>query len=926
MKRIYVLLVVGLFGVCSLSAQKKPLHHTDFDLWKRMGNVTYSPDGKYGLYAVSAQASDGYVALTNLLTGASFTINRGKSPAMTFDGKYAVCGIAPLYQDTYQARVAKKKADDMPKDSLCIWVPGQTKLTKYPSISSFKMAGEGNLAVAFKTKGSDLMLHYFATGKVDTIKSVGDYSFVKDGTRLFFVRKLNIKDSSQTKDGLYLYDLVAKREQALLTGPRKSRFFLPASDKEEKYFAFYANPDTSKAAEKSINVYFYKRGDAEATLLVDSKVKGLPKDWIVSQNGTLSINKEGTRLFFGIAPKPLEKDTTLIDFETAKLDIWHYLDDYVQTVQLFQLPTRLKASYLSYIQIQNPQLGLVQLATPDIAGVQVPNDWSSAWAYSTSNQPYRIETQWNSDSPEDLYIVNVADGKAKKVITAGVLTNISPSPEGNYLVWFDKMKRAWFSYEVATEKMRNLTDGIGVAFWNEKEDRPQLPGPYGNGGWREGDAAFLVNDRYDIWEVDPSGAKAPAMLTEGVGRKEQYTLRIVRLDGASDDGERDFIATKPSSIKPKEMLYFTVFDNVNKTKGFYCKDQSKKGPQMQKMVVDGYSFSQLKRSKDGKAFTYIRSNYSESPNLYITRDLFKTQTQLSDINPQQKEFNWGTAELVRWTSANGIPCDGILYKPEDFDPGKKYPMILYFYETRSEGLYNYIPPSLSGSTINTSYAVSNGYLFFCPDIHYTIGHPGQSAMNCIMPGVEMLCKNPWVDDQNMAIQGQSWGGYQVAYMVTQTNRFKCALAGAAVSNMTSAYGGIRWGSGKVRQFQYEYTQSRIGQNLWDGLDLYIENSPIFHAPKVTTPLLIFHNDNDGAVPWYQGIEYFTALRRLGKQAWMLQYNNEGHGLGQRANRIDLTIRLKQFYDHFLKGAPAPVWIKEGVPATKKGIDWGLGFE
>ena len=938
MKKTFTFFLLMLYPFFSLTAQKKPLDHSVYDSWKSIGTATMSQDGKFSLYVVSASAADGYLSQSNLLSGASFTIARGKTPAITSDSKYAVCGIAPLYEATRQARIEKKRAEEMPKDSLCIWMLGQSTLTKYPFLTSFKTAEEGYLAVAFKTEppaisgaprrergeGTDLMLYYFATSKIDTLKYVTDYSFNKEGTKLFIVRKLNSKDSSPTQDGLYCYDLISKKESVMLTGPRKARFFLPASDKEEKFFAFFANTDTTKAAEKLINIYFFKKEDTQATLIADAKIKGLPKDWIISQNRTLSINEKGTRLFFGIAPKPLEKDTTLVDFETAKLDIWHYLDDYNQPVQLVNLQQDQRATFLAVLSIQNPQNGLIQLATPEYPNVQVPNDWNSDWAFASGDKPYRIENQWNSDSPADLYLIGVDDGKVKKVVTATSLTGFSPSPQGNYLAWFNRNTKAWFSLEITTGTIRNLTDAIGLPFWDETEDRPQLSTPYGNGGWREGDATFLVYDKYDIWEVDPAGTKAPLLLTNGTGRQEQCTFRLTRMGSApATGGPRSAAST---SIKPNETLYFTAFDHQTKFGGFYLKEQSKRQAQMIRLTLDDHTYQQLQRSKDGKVFTFSQSNFTQSPNLWMTRDQFKTRTQLSDINPQQKEYNWGTAELVHWTSTNNIPCSGILFKPEDFDPNKKYPMIIYFYETLSDGLFNYRAPALSGSSVNISYFVSNGYLLFTPDIHYTTGHPGQSAMDCIMPGVDMLCKNKWVDEKNMAIQGHSWGGYQVAYMVTQTDRFKAAEAGAPVANMTSAYGGIRWESGRVRQMQYEVGQSRIGQNLWDAFDLYIENSPIFFAQNVTTPLLILHNDADGAVPWYQGIEYFTALRRLGKPVWMLQYNDEAHGLRERKNRIDFTIRLAQFFDHFLKDAPAPVWIKEGVPAIKKGIDWGLGYE
>lgn len=446
---------------------------------------------------------------------------------------------------------------------------------------------------------------------------------------------------------------------------------------------------------------------------------------------------------------------------------------------------------------------------------------------------------------------------------------------------------------------------------------------YGHGGWSEGDKAFYLYDRYDIWQIDPKGEVPAVNLTDELGRKENKTFRIVRLDDVLLPPGTPGVKLTP--IKPKETIYFSVFDNVTKSTGYYLKEMKKKKPEMKKWILEPYTFRYLNKAKTGTVITYVKHNFTTSPDVWITKDNFKTQKKITDINPQQRDYNWGTNELVKWKSTTGLNLEGILHKPENFDSTKKYPMIVYFYERVSDMLNYYRAPAPSRSTINVTFFTSNGYLVFMPDIYYQIGHPGKSALDCIVPGVEMLCKNSWVNRDNIAIQGQSWGGYEVAYMITQPQVFKwkAAGAGAPVANMTSAYGGIRWGAGVVRQFQYEQTQSRIGKTLWEGLDLYIENSPLFHADKIETPVLIMANDADEAVPWYQGIEYFTALKRLGKPAWLLQYNKESHNLSERVNAKDLSVRLSQFFDHFLKGAPMPVWMKTGVPATLKGIDWGL---
>jgi dipeptidyl aminopeptidase/acylaminoacyl peptidase len=302
---------------------------------------------------------------------------------------------------------------------------------------------------------------------------------------------------------------------------------------------------------------------------------------------------------------------------------------------------------------------------------------------------------------------------------------------------------------------------------------------------------------------------------------------------------------------------------------------------------------------------------------------FTNARKLSDATPQQSEYRWGTAELVDWRSADGDVLQGVLYKPDDFDPSKKYPMMVYFYERLSDNLHGHVVPAAGSSSINISFYVSRGYIVFTPDIPYRIGYPGESAFNAIVPGVLSVLSRGFVDEQRVGVQGHSWGGYQIAYLITKTDIFRAAEAGAPVANMVSAYGGIRWESGMSRMFQYEKTQSRLGGTLWETPMRYIENSPIFWADKVNTPLLMMHNDEDGAVPWEQGIEYFVALRRLGKPVWMLNYNGEAHGLRKAVTRKDWAVRMQQFFDHYLLEAPAPVWLEEGVPATEKGRHLGL---
>jgi dipeptidyl aminopeptidase/acylaminoacyl peptidase len=938
MKRI-LLFTALVLTVSFATAQKKPLDHSVYDGWKSVGAFNMTEDGKYTIFMVNPQEGDNYLVSMNLINFTRDSIARVNGPKMTDDGKFVAATIKPTFNQSRDARIKKVKPELMPKDTLGIYNIQTKELKKIPYLKEFKIGRYGKDFIAFKTtppadtskskkpvkkdkdEGENVMVYQLSTGMIDTLKFVSDYDFTKGGDSLFFATRPNSKDSVN-KPGLFLYIPKTKSITTLYNYHLKQSVKLPLVSKDNKHMAFYAKLDTTKNKDKFISILYYNATLPQAKLVIDNNLSGMPEGMRITENRSLQFNKEGNRLFFGISKILREKDTTLVDSELAKLDIWHYKDTYVQPYQLINLTREQRKSYVSVIRLDS-EPKLVQLAKEEYEQVQVPNEWSADWAYAVSDYNYQLESQWSANPRRDVYLIDVNTGESKLIMKDQYIGSGSPSPDANFMVWYNSVDKNWYSYEVKTGKTVCLTNGLNVSFTDEMHDTPEMARPYGHGGWAEGDAAIYLYDRYDIWQIDPKGVAPAVMLTDGEGRKNNLTFRIVRLDDILLPPGTPGVRMEP--IKPKETIYFSAFDNVTKNNGYYFKEMGKRKPLMKQWVMEPVTFVYLNKAKKGDVITYVKHNFTNSPNVWVTKDNFKTQTKVTDINPQQRDYNWGTAELVKWKSKTGLDVEGILHKPENFDPTKKYPMIVYFYETITDNLHSYRAPAPSRSTINITYFTSNGYLVFTPDIYYQIGHPGKSAMDCIVPGVEKICENPWADRDNVAIQGQSWGGYQVAYMVTQPEIFKwkAAGAGAPVANMTSAYGGIRWGSGMVRQFQYEHTQSRIGKTLWDGFDLYIENSPLFFANKVETPLLIMHNDEDDAVPWYQGIEYFTALRRLGKPVWMLQYNKEKHNLVSRVNAKDLSMRLSQFFDHYLKGAPMPTWMDKGVPAVLKGIDWGL---
>ncbi len=567
----------------------------------------------------------------------------------------------------------------------------------------------------------------------------------------------------------------------------------------------------------------------------------------------------------------------------------------------------LTKTYTAVVNLSNPKK-LIPLTNKFYESVGTVNKGDADFAIINDKTPYMIATQWSISTGTDIYKVALKDGK-RELLFKNYNGFARVSPKGKYLILYNKDDLNWYTYDLELKKLTNLTGGLTVNFWDEKNDNPSEPYPYGIEGWTKDDKEVILYDAYDIWKFNAATGNATC-ITANSGRTNNITYRVI-----NTDKEKRF-------FESNERLLLSLFNNKTKDEALaYTKLNEVKTPKALFNEVP-FKFDVIAKAKEGNTILFEKSNFATTPDLWVTKNEWKTSKQLSHINPQMADYNWGTSELVNWTAFDGQQMEGLLYKPEDFDPNKKYPMMIYFYETHSDELNQHYAPSPSWSIINIPFYVSRGYLVFCPDTHYTAGLPGESAYNCIVSGAQAMAKNSWVDADNMAIQGQSWGGYQVAYLVTRTNMFKAAGSGAPVSNMTSAYGGIRWSTGSSRQLQYEMGQSRIGGTLWDCPELYIANSPLFKADRIETPLLIMHNDNDGAVPWYQGIELFMAMRRLQKPVWMLQYNQEEHNLRKRVNRKDLSIRLQQFFDHYLKGDPISEWMENGLPAVRKGKTMG----
>ena len=497
----------------------------------------------------------------------------------------------------------------------------------------------------------------------------------------------------------------------------------------------------------------------------------------------------------------------------------------------------------------------------------------------------------------DYYRENLLTGEKTKLLKHhNGSANLSPS--GKYFIYYQRNDSSWYVEDLETKVKNNLKAVSKGLFYREFNDVPALPTAAGKPYWSKDEKYVLINGQNDIWLFDVENNKANRITN---GREEQRNYEY--LDLTPDEEYIDL--SKP--------IYFKFFNEKTKDEGIAKYENQK----LSLLFEEPYNILGIVKADSSDNVLIRQMSLTRYPDLEYTDLTFQDRKRLTDANPQQKEYNWATVELVSWKSYEGDSLSGLLYKPENFDSTKSYPLMVYFYERYTQDMHRYYSPKPTASIIYPTEYASNGYIVFIPDISYKVGYPARSAYNSIVSGTDALLKKySYIDSTRMALQGQSWGGYQTAQLVTMTNKYKCAMAGAPVSNMFSAYGGIRWGSGLNRAFQYEKGQSRIGQTIWEAPDLYVQNSPIFHLPKVTTPLLIMHNDGDGAVPWYQGIELYTGLRRLNKPVWMLNYNDDEHNLMKQANRMDLSIRMRQFFDYYLLEKPMPGWMKDGIPAVK----------
>jgi dipeptidyl aminopeptidase/acylaminoacyl peptidase len=631
----------------------------------------------------------------------------------------------------------------------------------------------------------------------------------------------------------------------------------------------------------------------------------LNNGFYVPVENRMSWSRDGNRLFFG-TKKALEKDPVAINDSTKQnpydftpilakkeVDVWHWNEPLIKSNEKILWKQNEKASYQTLYDYNKKQI--VYLVEDDFSRL-IRNE-NPDNALMLTDKEYLKERTWIGNI-YDLYSIDLKTGN-KKIIETNFRGSNSLSPQGKFAIVYKE--KQWYLKNLKTFSSICLTDKLNVPFYDEDNDTPDEPSGYGVAGWLKDDKSVLIYDKFDIWKFNTDNGTAEC-ITDGFGRNNNYSFRIQDLDK-----EKEY-------FDGNEELFLSAFHNKEKFTAIYKARADKKG--VTKVVEENKKFIILGKAVSSDKLFYSRETYSEYPDVWITDLSFSRPKRLTNLNFQLEQFAWGTSQLIEWNSLDGKPLQGVVILPGNFQKEKRYPVLVYYYEISSQRVHEFNEMVVNHRP-NFPFYASNDYIVFLPDVKFDIERPGYSATKCILPGCQKLIDFGWADPKGFGLHGHSWSGYQTAFVITQTDFFACAIAGAPVGNMTSAYSGIRWGTGLARQFQYEKSQSRIGSTLWEKTMSYIENSPVFFADKINTPLLLMHGDEDDAVPWYQSIEIYLAMRRLGKDCIFLQYRGEKHHPVKYPNKLDYSLKMKEYLDHYCKGLPAPEWITTGVPYKGK---------
>jgi dienelactone hydrolase len=917
-----------------LAELKKPVPTTtqtalqlrDVLTWKRIRGVALSRDGQWFAYRAGPDMGNNEVIVRQTKGDKEFKFSAG-GPGfgqLTFsaDSKWLAFTLSPSGPGRRGPRPAAA-APPIPTP------PAKGKVALVNLATGTKEELEGARRFVFSggsdflalhrtpaqeggTGGADLILRELATGKELALGNVSDFAFDKKGRWLALV----IDARDQIGNGVQLRNLKTGALQVLDSGKFNYRG-LAWSEKGDGFTVLKGTENKSFKDKLYSVLGFTALDSAEPKKIVfdPQSDKSFPKGMTISSQRTPYFAEDLSAIFFGIGPvkkadgaptdptKRTKGDIAKGKVPTDKAGkssgpgkekpdvvIWHWLDDRLQSEQQKQADFERNFSYLSLYR--NADKKFVRLADDKLKQVTVAPHHQ--WAIGVDNTAYRRSGTLDGQRYADVHVIDLKTGK-RRLALKRARWYFGPSPGGSHILYYQDGH--FFTQELATGKNFSLTGDAPVSFIDVEDDHNVVRPPTFPVGWTKDDAAVLLTDNWDVWKFPAHGGPGVNLTLNGKKDGIRYRSRI-RLD------------PEEKGIDLSVPVYFSIYGEWTKKAGYARLDPKSAAPVT--LAFDDAFYSPLMKARDADVFVFTRETYKDYPEYRACDSSFTNPRRLTLLGSQQDRYKWCSGvQLVDYKSTKGDRLQGALLRPAGYEKGKSYPTIVYIYERLSQGLNRYHQPTIRG--FDPAIYTSNGYAVLMPDIRYRVNDPGMSAVWCVLPALEAAAATGVVDAKRVGLHGHSWGGYQTSFLITQTNAFKAAAAGAPLTDLVSMYSLIYWNNGWTNQPIFESSQGRFKGGYWDNLEAFIRNSPVHHATKVKTPLLLLHNDKDGAVDWTQGIEYFNTLRRLDKQVVMLQYRGENHGLVKPANRRDYTIRMREFFDHHLLGKPAPEWLKKGVP-------------
>ena len=795
---------------------------------------------------------------------------------------------------------------------------------------------------AARTTGSDLVLYKLAGGETVNVGNVAEFGFDDSGDWLAYT----IDARDEIGNGVQLRNMRTDVVRAV-DSDRALYRHLAWADSAGALTVLRGRVD-STAHDTLYSVLAITNIPAAPTktVLDPAQHSDFPAGMKVAVDRAPRLSADLSAVFFGIRPEKTAAERTLAargnpivqagapgmggtinqprvneaEQENPSLILWNAKDPHLQSQQIVQEAQDRAYNFLTEYRIAENRV--VRLADDALRTVNlVSHDHG---AYGVDTREYDNAESYNGRSFQDVYSVDLATGARAPLLKKHIQSALVPSPNGKRLLyWGDDAQ--WWVADIATGEKHELTKGVPTVFADTSDDHNNIVTPPNPSlGWSKDGASVLVSDGFDVWKVNVSGGVATNLTVNGKRDQVRYQ-RLYDFDGRGaagggrgGRGGRGGGGGGGDGVDLSRPLYFATYGEWTKKAGIARVDPSKPGAE--RLMWDDASVN-FERAKDADVYVYTRQTSRDFPNYFVANADLKGGRQITDANPQQKDFAWTSGvRLINYTSAKGDKLQGALYLPANYEPGKKYPLVVTIYEKRSNLANTYVAPNET-STPNRSMYTSRGYAVLDPDIVYRVNDPGMSAVWCVVPAVKAAIASGMIDSARVGLWGHSWGGYQTAFLVTQTNIFKAAIAGAPLTDMVSMYGSIYWNTGAADQAIFESSQGRFKGNYADNYDAYIRNSPNFHAKNVKTPLIILADDKDGAVDFNQGITYFNTLRQMGKDVILLEYVGENHGLARPINMKDYAMRQKDWFDHYLQGAAAPEWMTKGIPRIKMDEYW-----